>query len=187
MTKKTFIAITITGLILAIVIVAVLLYVLSPDTAEKPVSPQSTGKSSNGKPPIQSEGGAAKNFIYLQASDGGTIQTKDIRRDPDLVKDPLNPGFYSLGYNLYGQRTSDPPYVIEYIDTTQYFNISLLQQPIGRFRKEAERYLLEHLGISTSEMCRLQYMIAVPYTVDKTYSARSLGFSFCPGSVSLPE
>ncbi len=123
--------------------------------------------------------------ITVTASNGTSIQTKDFLADPATAPDPVNNGYYYLGYNNFGGQT-DVPYMIEYISSTKYFNIELLQEPLGSNRKSAETYLMEHLNITQQQMCNLNYTIGVPDSVNPVYSGENLGFSFCPGAVKLP-
>jgi len=44
---------------------------------------------------------------------------------------------------------------------------------------------MSRLGIGEQEMCQLHYSFSAPYWVNEFYAGRELGFSFCPGSVSL--
>ncbi|MFA6408276.1 MAG: hypothetical protein WCW36_02285 [Candidatus Paceibacterota bacterium] len=123
---------------------------------------------------------------------GGSVQTDNFIADPETAKDPINPGYYYLGYHQYEGMpdptvTTNPPYVIAYISSTQYFNIALLQEPIGSVRIEAEQYLMAHLGISQDQMCLLNYMVSVPDRVNSQFSGRNLGFSFCQGATVLPK
>lgn len=113
----------------------------------------------------------------------GAIQTVNFLSDPTTVKDPNNEGYYYLGH----QASDNSPYVITYISATQYFNVALLQEPIGPVRKDAEQYLMTRLGISQNQMCQLDYMVSVPDRVNSQYSGINLGFSFCPGATVLPE
>ena len=104
----------------------------------------------------------------------------------------INAGYYYLGYHMKEgfpdpTASDNPPYVISYIDSTQYFNIALLQEPIGSVREEAQQYLMQHLGISQDQMCRLNYMVSVPDRVNSQFSSKNLGFSFCPGATVLPK
>lgn len=130
--------------------------------------------------------------ISLPSAFGGTIQVDDFKTDPAFVKDPVNPGYYYLGYH-FNEGVSDPtatdtpPYVIQYTDNNQSFNIALYEEPIGQVRQEAEQYLMAHLGISQNQMCQLKYTVGVPARVDATYAGIvNLGFSFCPGATVLP-
>lgn len=123
---------------------------------------------------------------------GGAIQTVDFINDPTTVKDPINSSYYYLGYHVNegvpDQTASDnPPYTITYISETQYFNVALLQEPIGIIRKEAQQYLMARLGISQDQMCQLNYTVSVPNRVNSQFSGRNLGFSFCPGATPLPK
>jgi hypothetical protein len=135
--------------------------------------------------------GSQGNTISIAGSNGATIQVNNFKNDPVLAKDPVNSGYYYFGPHFSegvpdSTATSTPPYIIEYIDSTQYFSIALLEEPLGQTRQEMEQYLMAHLGISQSQMCQLKYMVSVPASVDTTYAGTSLGFSFCPGAVPLP-
>lgn len=126
--------------------------------------------------------------LMLSLSSGGTVPVKNFLRDTETVTDATNKGYYYLG-NHIPQDTSTPPpnlpYVIEYIESTQYFNISLLREPLADSRIQAEQYMLEHLGISKENMCKLKYTVSVPNFVNTTLAGGSLGFSFCPGAIKL--
>ena len=130
--------------------------------------------------------------LSIVATNGQPVQTRDFLSDPMTVKDPINPGYYYLGYHMYegvpdATATDNPPYVIEYISMTYYFNVALLQEPIGTTRAEAEKYLIERLGISQDQMCQLNYMVSVSARINSRYTSRNLGFSFCPGATVLPQ
>lgn len=149
--------------------------ILSPD--EVPLN--QPGQSSSG------------DTISVATEGGGSVQTNNFKKDPDVGQYPT-PDYYYLGFHtpagdaFDGTATANPPYLITYIDSTQYFNIGLLQEPIGTTRIQVEQYLMSKLGISQGQMCRLQYMLSVPNSVNQSYSGTNLGFSFCPGAVQLP-
>lgn len=135
---------------------------------------------------------SASSVTMLLAAPGGTIQTNNFINDPATVQDPIAPGYFYLGYHPYDgsadpTAVKNPPYLIEYINATQYFNIALLEEPIGAVRGEMEQYLLTHLGITQDQACRLNYMVSVPNRVNSAFSGRNLGFSFCPGAAALPQ
>ncbi len=184
MNKKLFITI---GIIIGLAVLVGFIFWprLKPKPLETPPVTQGTGGPSVTNPPPQSPGGKTDAAFSLRTADGGSIRTKNFKQDPETVKDPINAGYYYLGYHLTGTPGEKVPYVIMYIDATQYFNIVLLQEPIGQVRRAAERYLMEHLGISQAQMCQLQYTVAVPDSVSAIYT--TLGFSFCPESVVIPE
>lgn len=132
-------------------------------------------------------GGAIGATISVRMRDGGSLQVHDFRQDLDTWKYPFGAGYYYLGHHFTDDPKQQVPYEVMYVERTQFFNIGLFHEPIGAFRKEAERYLMGRLGLTQSQMCRLQYTVAVPDSVNSSYATQQLGFSFCPGSVSLPE
>lgn len=135
---------------------------------------------------------ATSDTLSLAGTSGAVIVAQNFLASPTTVGDTANPGYYYLGYHLPmspSDTTGDvsAPYVIEYIATTNYFGISLLQEPIGESRHRAEQYLLASLGVSESQACTLKYMVSVPDSVNSLYSGQNLGFSFCSGAVQLPQ
>lgn len=137
-------------------------------------------------------GFASSTSMAVGGSNGGSIVTKNIQSDPALVKDPINPGLFYLGYHINegmadASSTENPPYIIAYTEATQFFTISVLQEPIGVVRGVAEQYLMSHLGISQDQMCKLNYTLSVPNSVSSQYAGMNLGFSFCRGATPLPQ
>ncbi|MCX6786659.1 MAG: hypothetical protein NTU85_02495 [Candidatus Kaiserbacteria bacterium] len=133
-----------------------------------------------------------KTSFTVAGSGGVTIPTRDFLRDSTAGEYP-NRGYYYLGYHTSGDgvvdptATNDPPYLIEYIKSEQYFIIELLKEPIGTTRLIAEQYLMAHLGISQDQMCQLNYSVSVPNRVNSQYASKNLGFSFCLGATKLPN
>lgn len=128
----------------------------------------------------------------LATNDSGLLKTLDFVAHVTTVPDPLTKGYYYLGYHVYEgvpdtTVTTDPPYIITYMSGTQFFNVSLLQEPLGTVRQMAEQYLLARLGVSPKELCRIKYTVGVPWRVSQVYASRNLGFSFCPGATQLPQ
>ena len=169
---------------------AVFVVVLSRNSQTQPPAPppiiNPPPNAGTSTPPVPGPAVNPNNTISISTIDGGSIKTKDFINDPATVRDPVNAGYYYLGYHFTEGEGENIPYVIEYIKATDFFNIGLFKEPIAQSRKEAERYLMEHLGITQSEMCSLDYTVSVPYTVNESYTGMSLGFSFCPGSVFIP-
>lgn len=156
--------------------------------APQPTPSDVTNNQQNGS---NSNNSQTTGKVQLHTSDGATMQANDIKADPSTKSDSYNSGHYFVGYPPPGSASdpnasSTPPYSIQYIDSTQFFSISLLQQPIGAARVQAEKYLMTKLGLTTAQMCRLKYSVAVPAPVDQTYAGTSLGFSFCADAVPLP-
>jgi len=133
-----------------------------------------------------------KSFL-LHASNNLEFKTLDFLRNGETIGDPSNQGNYilagSLGYCLpdgkcpSGFQTED--FSISYSQTDEFFTIVILNEPIAEVRKQAELFLKSRLGVGDAEMCQLRYSFSVPYWVNEFYTGRELGFSFCPGSVSL--
>jgi hypothetical protein len=180
----------IVGGILIVVLVAIAWWVFSPSPAPPAQHPATL------PPPAGSLGGATTtgSRLSIPALGGGTVEILDPKTDPLTAKDPFNTDNFYLGYHIQeAGAPEDPtatvgaPYNIEYIESTHFFNIVLLQEPIGKARQEAEQYLLMHLGVSQSDLCRLDYMVAVPHWVSEQYTSRNLLFSFCPNATVLPQ
>ena len=120
----------------------------------------------------------------MQGAQGGSVKTNEFLDDPTVTPDPANDGLYRLGFTA---RDPDAPYLIMYIEETQFLNIELIREPLGESRKKAEAYLLDTLGIGEEELCALKYMVSVTNRVNQFYASKNLGFSFCQGAVKLPE
>jgi len=185
-------------LALVLIVVGVALYFLLPSSPSEPVAPAGditlpvAGLNTD---PVSGAGtsiSAARKTIILATAGGGTVEVYDFLQDTETVADTINQGYYSLGRSPQGVDATSTigvsiRYNIVYIAATQYFNIELLQEPLGAVREEAQQYLLSHLGIREEQLCLLSYMVSVPYSVNSPFSSRSLGFSFCPGATTLPK
>jgi len=122
--------------------------------------------------------------ISIGTSDGGSIQVANPKKDPTLKEDSTNPGYYY--FKASGNTASTTgSYVIEYIDKTQFFNVILEEEPIGQAREQAQAYLAQHLGISQSQLCSLNYMVTVPYSVNQDFASTDLRFSVCADATPL--
>jgi len=126
--------------------------------------------------------------LSIKTSSGTPITVQNFLINQDTVPDKENSGHYYLGNNFPSSNatpTKMPKYIIEYIASTNYFNIGLFSEPIATARLDAEQYLLQELGITKEQMCMLNYTVSAPVSVNEYYSGTNLGFSFCPGSVPL--
>jgi hypothetical protein len=151
----------------------------------------STAPNSSAVTPSKGGAPGAGNTFPVIGGAGDIIMTKNFKQDPSVGQYPT-PGYYYIGYHMPttgytagSTATDNPPYTILYIDSTQYFTISLLKEPIKQVRADAEQYLMQRLGISQDQMCRLRYTVSVPSSVSQIYSSQNLGFSFCSGAVQL--
>jgi hypothetical protein len=92
---------------------------------------------------------------------------------------------------IIAQTNDDPSgqqeYQILYHAPDRTFTLSLMSEPIGRIRLDAEDELLALLGITETEACALRVNVTVPISVNERYSGKNLGMSFCRGATKLPE
>ena len=136
-------------------------------------------------------GTSSSTSLSVAGADGSVIQTNNFLADPTTVQYPLDPDFYYFNSSAAGgtpsATTPAEPFSIGYIRSTQYFNVTLLQEPIGPVRTEMEQYLMGKLGLTQSQMCQLNYSVGVPNYVNTQFSGMNLGFSFCPGATKLPQ
>ena len=160
-----------------------------------PATPAPTTGSNNTYPGPSTVGvtrSDTEDTVTIATYNGGTMAVRDFKKDATTAQDVVNKGYYYLGYHAITDRPdptaiANPPYVIEYIDKTQYFNITLLQEPLNATRKAAERDIMNRLGLTENELCFLKYTVATPASVSELYSNINLGFSFCPGATDIPE
>ncbi len=74
---------------------------------------------------------------------------------------------------------------IVYNSNNIFFGITLLEEPIGEARLQAEAYLVRLLDIPQADACRLNYAVSVSASLNPIYAGKNLGFSFCPGALRL--
>lgn len=133
---------------------------------------------------------ATQNTYTLQGKGSATIKTKDFLRNPVTRLDPLNSGSYTLGPSLSGDydftASTSPAFVIDYAANTNFFNVTLLREPLSTARKQAEDFLIQTLNISRTQLCELRATVAVPASVNPEYAGNNLGFMYCKGSIALP-
>ena len=115
--------------------------------------------------------------------------------DATTLADTANPSRYLLAGNL-GYCINDPArcqagsattYNIVYDSSLDAFTVALLAEPLGATRAAAEAELAKVLGLSQSEMCRLNYYVGTTDAVSSFYAGKNLGFSFCRGTTKLPQ
>jgi hypothetical protein len=180
MSKSTLVFI---GILVVSLVATVVLRSLFVETPTPPPPPAGTTfpdvSSGTPVPPAAEE-------IQLQTTAGPQL-VRNFLADPRTVADPLNPETFMLGNQIdpFSSEAPQIPYVIDFNQETQFFIISLLQEPIAASRQQAELFLLDYLGLTESELCSLQYSVTVPARVNGGFAGTELGFSFCPGAVAL--
>lgn len=177
--KKTFITV-IAVLILLVGVGFAVFFSRAPNSTDDIVQSDTVGFpiAQNATAPVTSE----ENFQQPL-----NLPTNDFLTSPDTYQDPVNAGYYSLGNPINQTATSTTPYLIMYIESTRFFTIELVQEPIGEARTQTELYLEQRLGLSPSDLCKLNYTLSVPVSVSQEYAGKNLGFSFCPGATVLPK
>lgn len=130
----------------------------------------------------------------LMLATGERMVVNDFLDNGVTFADPANEGSYYLAGNLEYclddgtcPDTKTPDFSILYLEADQSFSISLNEEPLRESRSKAEQYLMVALSISAQEMCDLTYTLGTTVSVNEVYgSITNLGFSGCPGAVSLP-
>lgn len=153
---------------------------LPSDTPYTPY-PSGSNQGTTGTTPDSGQGGDGTLTASVPSTVGGTIKIKDFTYSPETKKDPNNPGHYYLA----GEDTTTAPYSIIYSNSDQSFVVSLLKEPIGSVRSDAEQKLMTILGINKAQACALRYWVGVPNYLNPVYAGKNLGFSFCPGATQL--
>ena len=127
--------------------------------------------------------------LNLETSDGRNIYTKNFKHDSQTIKSSKDPGYYYVGYNLDAglpdpAASNYPPFIIQFTDADQSFDVVLMKQPLAQIRTQSEQYLMAHLGLSQSQLCRLKYKVEVNNAVG-SFTYQNVKFSFCAGAVQL--
>ncbi len=120
----------------------------------------------------------------VQTTKGIALNVPDFRKghEPEVLPN----GTY---YAIYGPEYSPDgfAFTVSYSEPGSEFLITLIQEPIGAARLEAERYLRGMLMLTDEELCSLKIAVTVIPEINETYSAyENLGLSFCPRAVKLP-
>ncbi len=89
-------------------------------------------------------------------------------------------------YTFGSMVTGSADYQLVYTEGTHDFMVLLLGLPLSYARKNAERELLQKLGIDDETACRLPIYVSTIDKVSEQYAGHNLGLSFCPGSVEIP-
>jgi hypothetical protein len=131
--------------------------------------------------------------VAIRTRSGATIMVPDFINNGVTVPQEGRPGIYHLA----GSRGYCPPdsacpsgapttdFIVTYDSARQFFTIALTNEPLGTVRKEAEQFLLTTLGINEAQLCDLHYYLGTDIELNATFAGKNLGFSFCPGSVTL--
>ncbi len=132
----------------------------------------------------QAQPASSETNIDITNRDGRTISVRPFLPGPNATstKSVDATGATAVVPLYWGANAS---FSIVYNGTNDFFGIGLLAEPINQARKNAETYVLELLGVSQEEACRLNYSLFVMANVNPVYAGKNLGFSFCPGAIGL--
>lgn len=92
-------------------------------------------------------------------------------------------------YTLFAPKNEkgDTLYAALYFEEDSSFLLTLFEEPLGKYRKEAESKLVSFLGIPKEAACLLRYGVYVSKYASEFLAGENLGFSFCTGAVALPD
>ncbi len=187
------------GLLIAIVLViGYWFFFTKTDSDTNKPTPQDQGGVENplfpSLPPVKlGTGTSSPQTVTVASQSGDPLMVKDFINNGETTPDVVNPGYYvlagSIGYCLGDGRcpsgASTTDFKITYNSASQFFNIVIFTEPIGKVRSIAEYFLLDRLGLTQQELCTLRYSVGVPYRVSPINAGKNIGFSFCPGSIQF--
>jgi hypothetical protein len=177
MSGKKTIFIVVVALLLVVGVVAVLAFAFM-----RPAAPGTPGNpfANTVLPGSQSTGAQ----LQIRTVTGSLLSVPDFRKGHESYELPN--GKY---YAIYGPEYSPEGFrfTVTYSEPNSDFLITLIEEPIGAARLEAERYLRGMLMLTDEELCALNTAITVTPNVNEAYSQyENLGLSFCPRAVKLP-
>jgi hypothetical protein len=142
-------------------------------TTEQPANPTGTTVK-NQETPTQTQ---KPGDISIQTKDGGTLFVNDFLKSPKTTIDEE------------GDATlkDDPNYTILYYKMDQSVFIGLLGGNLPQVRSDAEKELLNILGITEQDACQLKVSTTVPASVSEKAAGKDYGLSFCPSGKPLPK
>lgn len=168
------------GLLLVVGLVSFGLYLFNT----KKVTPAAQVENPFGNPATGGTSVSLENKMSIRTTGGGTLQIPNILKGHEPIV--ASNGRY---YDLYGPEYSTEGFTfsVQYSESDSEFLISLINEPIGEARRDAEKYLRNTLMLTDAQLCELVTAVTVTPDVNESYSTyANLGLSFCPGSVKLP-
>lgn len=94
----------------------------------------------------------------------------------------MSDGLYNLPpLETYTSRTFN----VIYNENNQSFAVALLKEPLVDARYDAQQYMMQTLGISAQDLCKLNVYVGVSVGTNELYSGLPLGFPGCQGALPL--
>ncbi len=143
------------------------------------VSNKPTTNTATNPPVFPATTGTNNTSTVTVPTDSGIVEVKDVRTYPDTTA--IGGDNYVVGGTATSSASAS--YQILYFQSDFSYLISLLREPLGDVRRAAETELLQKLGITKTEACKLSISVGTPVSVNETLGGRELGLSFCPGAV----
>ena len=126
----------------------------------------------------QNSSSTPEGILKITGKDGESVLVNDFYKSPyTQVFDPQNDATI--------KESTD--YSIEYQPNFQAFYINLNGNDLYISRTNAEQGLLDKLGISKDDACKLNVNLGVVYSVNPRASGVEYGLSFCPDGIPLPK
>lgn len=148
--------------------------------------------TTSGSPAVSPQ--ATSSALTINDQNGAAVPVRDFIHISTTIPDTANTGRYMLAGNLgycsdpaKCQAATTTDFTVYYNSGPQSFTIALTQEPIGQARLDMEQFLLSTLGLTEQQLCSLNYYVGVTRYVNAQFTGKNLGFSFCPGAVTLPQ
>lgn len=144
--------------------------------APEPQGPIATTTSENPFPESSSH-------VTIQGKGENRIRVNNFLRSDAAEK--IDGVEYPL-YELEDTSEENDLFSVNYAADYSYFNIVLYGEDLKNSREQAERFLSSLLGISEYNLCFLNYSVGVTISTNEELARyQNLGFSQCPGSITL--
>lgn len=167
MNKKIIATIIVILIVLIATIVWLILKKTKNETKQPQITQEITNNANNSTQPTPSYPQEEK--IILQTKNGG-VEVNNFYKN--IVE--------TIGDTVFLKK--EPSFNLAYFRPDGTILIALKKKPIFETRKDAEKSLLEIMGINKDAACKLNVSIEVPVSIDENYAGENLGLSFCPGN-----
>ena len=139
----------------------------------------------------------------VEPGTGAAIRTIKTRQGEDITvadfttgKDSLQIGMQAsdMQFDLTPYPPYDPDvsfplhqYDVQFNQANSEFIVTLNEEPLGSARLAAETFLRSILDLPDAQLCELNIVMGVPYSVNESLSHyQNLGLSFCPQAYPFP-
>jgi len=180
-TRKAFLLVALAAAVILLGWLGV--YLLSSSTSDEPKTPV---EDPFGGIVATSTPTPVAGMITIKNADGTTVAVPDFTRGRTPLESNSDT-YYDLVHEgpLFGDENYT--FSVQYQSSNSHFLVSILKEPLGSSRTEAETFLRSTLVLPNDALCRLNLSVIVTTDVHPVYADKGdLGLSFCPGAVPLP-